>query len=260
MFVVDDASAAMRDYASKGYNLVIAHGSQYGNGLPDIAKDFPSTSFAWGTAADTFSDQGIDNVFAYTVSSEQGGYVNGLMAGMLTKSGNIGIVGPFMSGNNQLYIAGFEAGVKATNASATVNVSLTGSYSDVTKASQAATTLVEAGVDVLSGTSQSVTGAIGVAKNKGLPWFSDSFDQSSLAPDTIVASQAYNWAIMVRQMVELVQSGTLGGQVLNLDLSNGGITIAFNPDYQLPADVRSAADSAIQAISDGSLKVPVTEQ
>jgi len=41
MFVVDDAAAAIRDYASQGYDLVIAHGSQYGSSLREIAPDFP---------------------------------------------------------------------------------------------------------------------------------------------------------------------------------------------------------------------------
>ncbi|HAY84348.1 MAG TPA: BMP family ABC transporter substrate-binding protein, partial [Chloroflexi bacterium] len=49
MFVVDDAATAIRDYATQGYNLIIAHGSQYGSSLQEIAPDFPETSFAWGT-------------------------------------------------------------------------------------------------------------------------------------------------------------------------------------------------------------------
>ncbi|HEX7588427.1 MAG TPA: BMP family ABC transporter substrate-binding protein, partial [Anaerolineae bacterium] len=53
MFNVPDAAAAIRDYASKGYDLVIAHGSQYGASLADVAPDFPKTAFAWGTAVDT---------------------------------------------------------------------------------------------------------------------------------------------------------------------------------------------------------------
>ena len=39
---------------SQGYDLVIAHGSQYGSSLQEIAPDFPETSFAWGTTVDTF--------------------------------------------------------------------------------------------------------------------------------------------------------------------------------------------------------------
>ena len=101
MFVVDDAAAAIRDYASQGFDLVIAHGSQYGSSLQEIAPDFPDTSFAWGTTVDTF---GIDNIFAYEAASHEGGYVNGVMAAALTESGVIGVVGPVPAGDALLYI------------------------------------------------------------------------------------------------------------------------------------------------------------
>ena len=75
MFVVEDAAAAIRDYAESGdYDFVIAHGSQYGGPLAEIAPDFPDVAFAWGTESDTF---GLPNVSAYTASSDQGGYVMG---------------------------------------------------------------------------------------------------------------------------------------------------------------------------------------
>ena len=83
MFVVEDAAAALRDYASQGYNLVIGHGSQYGSSLQEIAPDFPDTSFAWGTTVDTF---GIPNIYAYEARSEEGGYVNGVLAANLSES------------------------------------------------------------------------------------------------------------------------------------------------------------------------------
>lgn len=69
-FVVDDAAAAIRAYADDGVDLVIAHGSQYGGSLAEIAPDFPDTSFAWGTAADTF---GLPNVYSYEAASDEGG-------------------------------------------------------------------------------------------------------------------------------------------------------------------------------------------
>ena len=169
MFVVDDAAAAIRDYASQGYNLVIAHGSQYGASLVEIAPDFPETSFAWGTTVDTFTDQGVNNVFAYEARSEQGGYVNGVMAALLSQSGVVGVIGPIETGDAKLYVDGFAEGVQATNPDADVNVNYTGSFSDVTLASEAATTHINAGADVLTGTAQMVVGAIGVAKEQGVP-------------------------------------------------------------------------------------------
>lgn len=110
LFVVDDAATAIRDYASQGYDLVIAHGSQYGTSLVEIAPDFPDTPFAWGTTVDTFEDQGINNVFAYEARSEEGGYVMGVMAAMMSESNIVGVVGPVETGDAKLYVDGFEAG------------------------------------------------------------------------------------------------------------------------------------------------------
>ncbi len=190
MFVVDDAAAAIRDYATKGYDLVIAHGSQYGSSLQEIAPDFPKTSFAWGTTADTF---GQPNIFAYQAASEEGGYVNGALAATLSKSNVIGVVGPIETGDAKLYIDGFKAGALATKPDAQVNVNYIGSFSDVALASEAATTHISAGADVLTGTAQMVVGAIGKAKEANALWFGTQSNQTSLAPSIVVASQVYHW-------------------------------------------------------------------
>ncbi|MGA9532959.1 MAG: BMP family protein [Anaerolineales bacterium] len=254
-FVVDDAAAAIRDYASQGYDLVIAHGSQYGSSLETIAPDFPDTSFAWGTTVDTFTDKGVTNVFAYEARSEEGGYVNGVIAAMLSESGTVGVVGPIETGDAKLYVDGFTAGFMATNPDGDVKTTWTGSFSDVGLASQAATTEVNAGADVLTGTAQMVTGAIGVAKDSDIPWFGTQANQTSLGPSTVVASQVYHWEVVLTQIIDLVQNGTLGGQSFAVNLDNGGEVIEFNPDYELPADVQSAAGSTIQGISDGSITI-----
>jgi basic membrane protein A len=254
MFVVEDAAAAIRDYASQGYDLVIAHGSQYGSSLAEIAPDFPETSFAHGTTVDTFTDQGIKNVFAYEARSEEGGYVNGVMAALLSKSNTIGVVGPIETGDAKLYVDGFKAGVAATNPNAVVNVNWTGSFSDVALASEAAQTHVNAGADALTGTAQMVVGAIGVANEKGVPWFGTQSDQASLAPNVVVASQVYKWDVVLRQIIDLINQGTLGGQSFEIDLANKGEVIAYNSGYALPDDVKQAAENAIQGIIDGTIK------
>lgn len=255
MFVVDDAAAAIRDYATQGYDLVIAHGSQYGSSLQDIAPDFPNTSFAWGTTVDTFKDQGINNVFAYEARTEEGGYVNGVMAAMLSKSGVLGLVEPIETGDAKLYAEGFTLGAQSVNPDIDIKTTWTGSFSDVGLASQAATAEINAGADVLSGTAQMVTGAISVAKDQNIPWFANDADQASLAPNLVVASQVYHWETVIDQMISLIKSGTLGGQSFSVTLANGGEVMVFNPGYDLPADVKSAADDAIKGITDGTIKI-----
>ena len=252
MFVVDDAAAAVRDYATQGYDLVIAHGSQYGSSLQEIAPDFPETSFAWGTTVDTF---GVPNIFAYEAASQQGGYVNGVMAAMLTKSKVIGVVGPIETGDAKLYVDGFVAGVKATDPEVEVRVTYIGSFSDVALAAEAATTHIAAGADVLTGTAQMVVGAIGKAEEAGAVWFGTQSDQASFAPSIVVASQVYHWEVILEEIVALREEGKLGGQSFVANLENGGQVIAFNPEFDLPADVKAAADAAIKGIIDGTVTI-----
>jgi len=251
MFVVDDAATAIRDYATQGYNLIIAHGSQYGSSLQEIAPDFPETSFAWGTTVDTF---GLDNVFAYEARSEEGGYVMGVMGALLSGSGVIGVVGPIETGDAKLYVDGYAAGVAATNPDAQVNTNWIGSFSDVALASEAAQTHIGAGADVLTGTAQMVVGAIGVAEESGVLWFGTQSSQTSLAPDIVVANQVYHWEVVLKDMLDLIEDGTYGGQSFLITLENGGLEIEFNPDFALSDEVKDAAQAAIDGIVSGSIK------
>jgi len=259
MFVVDDAATAIRDYATQGYNLVIAHGSQYGSSLVEIAPDFPETSFAWGTTVDTFVEQGVTNVFAYEARSEEGGYVMGVMAAKLTGTEVIGVVGPIETGDAKLYVDGFAAGVKATNSAVEVNTNWIGSFSDTTLASQAATTHMDAGADVLTGTAQMVVGAIGVAEENGVLWFGTQSSQTSLAPGIVVANQVYHWEVVLKEMLSLIDDGTLGGEAFLITLANGGLEIEINGDFDLPGDVSALADETIEGIVDGSITINLGE-
>jgi basic membrane protein A len=245
MFVVADAAAAIRDYASEGYDLVIAHGSQYGSSLVDIAPDFPNTSFTWGTSVNTFSDQGITNIFAYEARSEEGGYACGVLAAKLSQTGIIGVIGPIETGDAKLYVDGFKLGVLATNPDAQVNVNWTGSFSDVALASEAAQTHINVGADVLTGTAQMVVGAIGVARQRGVLWFGTQADQTSLAPEVVVANQVYNWTVVLKPMIQLIKEGTMGGTTYALTLANGGLKIVVNQEALVGKTIQDIIEGKI---------------
>ncbi len=246
-FIVDDASAAMRDWASQGYDLVIGHGSQYGAALQEIAPDFPNVSFAWGTAGDTF---GLDNVYAYEAASDEGGYVNGVIAATLSEAGVIGVVGPVEVGDAKLYVDGFIAGATATNPEVQVNVNYIGSFSDVALATEAANTHVAAGADVLTGSAQMVVGPIGVASEKGILWLGTQASQTELAPEIVVANQIYDWTVVLKPMIEQIKAGTLGGEAYLVTLENGGLVMEINDNAGTAA---IEAELAIAGIKDGSI-------
>ena len=238
-FIVEDAAAAIRGYAEDGVDVVIAHGTQFGASLAEIAPDFPDTTFVWGTATDT---QGLDN---------EGGYVNGVVAAAISSTGIIGVVGPVEAGDAVSYINGFTTAAEAGGA--TVNVTYTGSFGDVALAAEAAEAHLANNADVLTGTAQMVVGAVGVASDAGVPWFGTQSNQTSLDPDLVVASQVYHWEFALEEMLELRDNGTKGGQTFEINLENGGLVIEFNDGFELSDDVKAAADAAIAGIIDGSI-------
>lgn len=256
LFKVPDAAAAIRDYASQGYEIVIAHGTQYGASMFEVAAEFPETTFAWGTSTDYGKDKGLTNVFAYEARAEEGGYVNGVMAALLSKSGVVGVVGPVNAGDAKLYIDGFEAGAKATKAGLDVKKIFTESFGDIPKATEAAKTLIGQGADVLTGSAQQVPGAISeIQKAKGY-WFGTQTNQAAGWEDTVVAVQVFDWVPVVKDMIESRKAGTKGGKAYEISLANGGLKIVFNDKVTLPAEVMKAGEDAIKAISDGTIVVP----
>ena len=224
-FIVDDAAVALREWAASGdYDLVIAHGSQFGSVVEELAAEFPEVSFAWGTDENTF---GLDNVFAYTAAADEGGFVNGVMAGLMTESNVIGVVGPIEVGDAKLYVDGFVAGVGASNPDATVNVVYIQSFSDVPLATEAAETHIANGADILTGTAQMVVGAIAVGSENGARWFGTQSSQAELAGDSAVAFQVYKWEVILADMIGHIQMGVLGGESYVLTLANGGLVMEF---------------------------------
>jgi basic membrane protein A len=253
MWNVPDAAAAIRDYASSGFDIVIAHGSQYGSSVQEIAKDFPKVTFAWGTDVDTY---GLPNVYAYTAAAEQGGFVNGVIAAKLTASKKVGVTGPIEVGDAKTYIDGFVQGLQSVDKTIAVSKTWTGSFSDVALMTAAAKTHIASGADILTGSSQSVVGSIGAAKDAGkVLWFGTQADQASLAPALVVASQVYDWTGMLKDILAKRKAGVLGGVAYTLTLENGGLKVAYNPAYKLGAAAKKAGDDAIAGVKKGTIKV-----
>ncbi|MCC6802693.1 MAG: BMP family protein [Anaerolineae bacterium] len=254
MFDVTAAEQALRDYADDGYNLIIAHGTQYGSQMFSVAADYPETSFAWGTATDTGEEEGLSNVFAYEAAAEEGAYVEGVMAAMMSETGIIGIIGPIPAGDALFYDNGFTQGVLATNPDAQVLIAYTGGFGMTTEATAIAQSQIAAGADVLTGSSQQVVGAIDAIANEGGYWFATQWDQSEQWPDTVVVSQVYDWKPSLQDMIDKIKSGTLGGTVYTLTLENEGQVFVYG-QVEIPEDVKAAADAAIEGIISGDIVV-----
>jgi basic membrane protein A len=250
-----DAGSAARQYASGGYDIIIAHGAQYKNLILEMAEEFPKTTFAFGTSADV----GPKNVFTYMPESEQTGYLNGLIAGLVTKSNVIGLVGPVDGGDAARYDRGFVMGVKAVNAKAEVKVAHTGSFGDFVKAGELAQTHIKAGADVLTGSSQQALGALqAVATYKDKPIWWVGQDTAQLAiPEAVkvIAAASYDYSAVIEQLIAKRQGGVLGGENLPLTFANGGFVYKYNDKVGpvLTGDIKSKVEAAKASLLAGKL-------
>ncbi|MHB8076378.1 BMP family lipoprotein [Desulfosporosinus fructosivorans] len=253
-----DAGSAIRQYATQGYGIIFAHGSQYQSVLSEITKDFPKTTFAYGTG---FATQ--PNVFAYDPQAQEGGYLLGMLAAMTSKTGIVGIVGPVESGDAVKYNYGVQQGVLKGKADVKARIAYTGSFNDIVGAGNLAKTQMSAGADILTGSSQQAVGALrAVAETQGKYWLSTDMDQSGIAPDHVLAAQVYNWEKVVNKIIELRKKGTLGGQVLTLSFADGTIDLKYNAKLadKIPAEAKAAVEQAKQDIISGKLKVELPKK
>jgi basic membrane protein A and related proteins len=252
-----DAGAAIRQYATQGFDIIIAHGAQYQSVVKEIAPEFPKITFAYGTGF-----QSGPNIFAYDPQAQEGAYVMGILAAKMSKSKIVGIVGPVEAGDAIKYNKGFMMGVAAAGGDVKTRIAYTGSFNEIVKAGEIAKTHMDAGADVLTGSSQQAVGAIkAVAGKPGTYWLSTDMDQSAVAPDSVLASQVYNWEKVLTKIMDLRKAGTVGGQHLTLSFADGMLDLKYNPklESKIPQEVKAAVEKAKKDIAAGTVKIDLSK-
>lgn len=250
-----EASAVMRDYAARKFDVIIAHGSQFQPVVLDLAKEFPDVTFAYGTGLQT-----APNVYAYDPQAQMGAYVMGIVAAHLTRSKVVGIVGSVQAGDALRYATGFKAGVVSVNPNIKVLESYTGSVGDTLRAKAIAQAHMERGADMLTGTAPQSVGAIQAAAEKpGVYWFSHDVDHSRLAPNTVLMAQTFLWRDVVKTIVDNRAKSIKGGQVLSLNFANERIVLVLNPRLadRVPADVKAKIEQTQKDMTQGKITVPL---
>ena len=250
-----DSEAAFMDYASQGYDLVIGHGFQYGDPAVKVGKKFPKASFM----AIEASSQG-KNVASYVIGCEQAGYLMGILAASMSKTGKIGIVGGIEQPSIIKVVEAYKLGAKAYNPGVKVYDVYIGSFTDVSLGKEAALAMADKGADVLSHiANQAGTGVIKAAEERGLLSTGDSFDQNFIAPKTVVCSTVYNVPTLVTIAVDKVRSGKFGGGVFNMGMKEGVVDIASYHDFDsaIPVKAKDMIASLKKKMTAGSFVVPI---
>jgi len=233
-------------------------GDAFGNeeAVRRVAADYPKIAFAFGSGFGPSEP----NVAVFDNWIHEPAYLLGMLAGGLTKSGTIGVVGGYPVPEVNRIVNAFVKGAKETNPNAKVLVTFINSWFDPAMAKEAALAQIDGGADVLFAER---FGVIEAAKEKGLWAFGNMSDQNELAPDLVVSSAVWNMEPTVDYLIKTVEAGTFTAQDLK-DFSmigKGGASLAgyHGTEGKLPADLVAKVAARMDEIKKGSFRVDIDE-
>ena len=265
----------LRLLAEAGYNPIIAVGFLYAGPIKAVATDYPEINFA------IIDDSSVaaPNVAGLIFAEEQGSYLAGVAAALESKSGKIGYIGGVRIPLLQKFEAGFVAGVKATKASATVDVKYVteppdfGGFNDPAKAKVIAKGMIDKGADVIySAAGGSGAGNFAAALDAGKA--GKKVWTIGVDSDQYLTASAEEQANMLTSMIKRVDravydviSAAVNGTTVNdvLDAAAGtngrvygleldGVGVSYSGDYI--TKYKDQIDKAAADIKSGSITVP----
>jgi basic membrane lipoprotein Med (substrate-binding protein (PBP1-ABC) superfamily) len=244
-----DAERVLRDFASRGYNLIFAHSFSFGDAALSVAEDFPDTTFMAGTAQEL-----APNLGTYSNPDYQGAYLAGMLAAGVSESGVIGWVGGMPAPNMLANLHAYEAGAAEVNPDAKVLSTFIGSWFDPPKAKEAALAQVEQGADVLS--AQGV-GVIDAANEAEVYALGAMTDQNFLGPESVLTSVTWDLGPLVTAVAEAVIDGTWESKNWSLGIIEGSVNLAEYHDLAeaVSPELQELIDAKIEAIKAGEFVV-----
>ena len=195
-----DYERVMREYATGGNQLILGEVFGVEAAARKVAKDFPKTMFLMGSSGKPQAP----NFSVFDNYIQEPAYLSGMVAGGMTKTNKIGLVGGFPIPEVNRLMHAFMAGVKEVNPKAEFTVSFINSWFDPPKAKEAAFAMVDKGADVLYAERFGVSDA---AKEKGKLAIGNVINTQAQYPDTVVASALWKMEPTIDRAIKLAKDG-----------------------------------------------------
>jgi basic membrane lipoprotein Med (substrate-binding protein (PBP1-ABC) superfamily) len=233
-------------------------GDAFGNeeAVRRVAADYPEIAFVFGSGLGPSEP----NLAVFDNWIHEPAYLLGMLAGGLTESNTIGVVGGYPVPEVNRLVNAFIDGAKEANPDAKVLVTFINSWFDPAAAKEAALAQIDAGADVLYAER---FGVIEAAAENDLWAFGNMSDQNELAPDHVVSSAVWNMRPTVQYVINQVASGAYTAQDLK-DFSmvgKGGASLApfHATEDQLPTDLVELVMEREEQIKAGLFRVDIDE-
>jgi basic membrane protein A and related proteins len=248
--------------------VVITVGFLLADATLEAAEANPEVDFI---GIDQFQPEYPENYVGILFREDQGGFLAGAMAGLLSESGVVGVVGglevvpPVVR-----FVNGFQAGAESINPDITVLSVYTDSFTDPAQGRSAAEQFLGEGADVIFGAGgQTGSGAVSAAAEAGAwgigvdqdEYFTTFGGGSSPGADRLATSAIKRVDLGVFTQIAEHLSGSFAGGIFTLDAANGGITYAEFHDADIPEEVATQIEEIRAGLADGSIETgidPVT--
>jgi len=253
-----DYIRVLREYAESGVALIVGEAFGISRDVRKVADDYPKVAFLMG---DSFGPYG-SNMAVFDNYIHEPCYLMGMIAGSMTKSNKIGMVGGYPIGEvNRLFNA-FMAGAKSVNPEVQFKVSFIGSWYDPPKAKEFAFAQIEAGVDVLYAER---AGVVDAAREKSLIAFGNVNDMNKEenGKDVVVASALWHMDSAIGHAVDMVKAGTFKAEDYKewTMMAKGGATLSpfYEFEDKLTPEIKAAVAEKAEAIKNGTMVVEIND-
>jgi len=243
-----DAERVFRDLATQGNKVIFGTSFGFMESMLKVAKEFPDVKFEHATGFKT-----ADNLGQYDVRTYEGAYLAGVVAGKMSKSGKLGVVGSVPIPEVIRNIDSFTLGARSVNPKATTRVVWVNKWFDPGKEREAATTLIGQGVDVLMQNTDSAA-VVQTAQEKGVYAIGWDSDMTKFGEKAHLAASINKWGVYYTKVIGDVLENKWKPETVWWGLKEGAIDLgAYNT--VVPEDVKTLVETRKKGIIDGSAPI-----
>lgn len=253
---MDDYEPNLRSLADQKYAITWAIGFLMTDALANVAPQYPDLKFG---IIDSVVEQ--PNTASALFKEQEGSFLLGIIAAMMTKTGTVGFVGGMDVPVIERFESGFLTGVRTANPNVKVLIGYTGKFDDPAKGKEVALAQFSQGADIVYHASGACgIGVIEAAKEKGAGFWAMGVDscQHHLAPDNVMSCMMKRVDTAVFEISKQVKEGTFESKVYNFGLKEEGVGPCDETSKHVPQEVMDKVDAWKEKIVSGELVVPGT--
>jgi basic membrane protein A and related proteins len=253
-----DYPRVMREYCEAGVKLIVGEIFGAEAEAREVCAEYPDVAFLLGSSFK--QDAAIPNLAVFDNYIQDASYLTGIIAGAMTTSGNIGMVGGFPIPEVNRLMHAFMDGVRETRPDATFQVSFIGSWFDPPKAKETAFAMIDAGADVMYAERFGVSDA---AKERGILAIGNVIDTQPDYPETVITSALWHFEPTLTAALDAIAAGSFGADDYGVwsFMAKGGCSMAAlgTFDGKVPAEALALATQREAEIRAGTFNVTIND-